>query len=189
MQFDDIVKKRVGVEQFSSKKPAMEKITEAVMTANMAPTPGNVPILSFVVVDDPDKVERIADICDLDYLKFAPYLIVVCSEPKLVKRLYGGNTDKYVKHHVGYAVENLLLKLTEMGLASNIVEFFADDLLRDLIRIVENQEIELIIPVGYEEFKGKAKNRPRYSLYNRLFFNEFGNRFYKPFNRIRRKDL
>lgn len=189
MDFDNVVKKRVSVRKFSSKKPEPEKITELIQTANLAPAAGNLYCLLYVMVEDPDTIAKIAEACQQPWIKTAPYVIVIGSEPKLVKKMYDKRADTYVKHHVGAAVENFLLKAVDMGLASCWVGAFSEPTLRSAVNIPDGIGLEVVLPVGYEEIKGKAKQKQKYSLENRLFYGTFGNKFYKPISKIRTTDV
>ena len=189
MEFDKVVKRRVSIKKFSIKKPPIEKVVEAIEMANLAPTPGNIHILRYVIVDEKKKISKIADACQQDFIRKASYVVIICTESKQIEKLFGKRSEKYVKYHVGAAVENFLLKLTELGLASSIVAIFSEETIKNSVVIPDNAEIELILPVGYELIKGKIIPIDKQSLYNRLFFNLYGERFYKPFPKVRRADV
>jgi len=189
MDFNNVIKKRASVRKFSSKKPKPEQITELIETANLAPIPGNLYILMYIVVENPETISKIADACQQEFIKQAPYIIVVCSNPKQIKTMYDKRADKYVKHHVGAAVENILLKTVDMGMASCWVGAFSELTLKNLLKIPDGINLEVILPVGYEFTKARTKQRPKFSLVNRLFFETFKNRFYKPIKKIRREDV
>ena len=188
MDFDSVVKKRVFVQKFASRKPAPEKIMELIQTANHAPNPGNLPHVFYVVVDDPTLIVSLAELCQQDYVKKAPYVIIVCSDAKHLKRLYPKRADRYLKHHVGETVDHLLLKATNEGLGTALVEIFPDQQVHELLGIPEGIEIELIIAVGYAFEKGKPPSS--YPILDtRVFFNSWNNRFYKPLKRTGREDI
>lgn len=186
MEYDIVVKKLLSIKKFSLKKPPIHKIVETIESANLAPTPGNLHIIRYILVDNIKMISEIADACQQDFIKKAPYVIVISSDNKQVKRLYGDRSDKHVIIHVGTAIENLILKVTDLGLASSPVPFFADNIIRRILGIPDEIEIHMIIPIGYELVKGSAKPVPKQSLYNRLFFNRWGNRFYKQPSMLKR---
>jgi len=185
MEFDNVAKKRISVRKFTSKKPPAEKIVECIEIANLSPTPGNVHILKYLIVDDEKRISFIADACQQDFIKKAPYIVVFCSDKKLVKKLYE-QTDKYIKHHVGAAIENFLLKAVDLGLGASLVEVFSEKSLRFNLGIPDDIDIEVVIPIGYEMGKSNPESIYRKSLYNRIFFNSWGERFYKPISIVKR---
>ena len=189
MDFNSVVKKRVSIKKFSSKKPAPEKVVELIETANLAPTPGNIHIITYVMTDDKEKINEIAEACQQDFIKHAPYVLVVCSNNKQLKKLYDKRAEKYLKHHVGAAMENLLLAAVNNNLGASVVGLFSEELIRNTLSIPENIEIEMIIPIGYELLPGKSlpvAKKP--ALTNRLFFNGWGDKFYKGITKVRRVD-
>ncbi len=186
MEFNDVIKKLGESKKFSLKKPAPEKITELIITANHAPNPGNLHTLNYIVIDDPSVIAKIADYCQQDFIQKAPYLIIVCSNIKQAKKLYDKRAEKYVKHQVGFAVENILLKATNEGLSCSIIELFPEQILKNFLLIPDHIEIELLLAIGqaYE----KPKPLHRLSLVTRVFFNQWGNRFYKPIKKLSRDE-
>ena len=189
MEFKKLVKTRATVKKYSSKKPPVELIVEAIETANLAFTHGNLHILKFIIVEDQTTIDKISESCQQEYIKTAPYIIVVCSDPKLVNKMYDVRADKYIKHHTGAVAENLLLKFCDLGLAASWVGAFSDPTIKNALYIPDNINLELIITIGYEFIKGKKKQSPKPTLVNRLFFEKYGNKFHKPIKAIRRSDV
>ncbi len=188
MDFDKVTQKRATVKKYSSKKPPADKIVEIIETANMAFTHGNLHILNYILVEDKDTIAQIASACQQEFIKQVPYIIVIVSNQKLAKKMYEKRTDKYIKHHAGAAAQNLLLKACNEGLGASWIGAFAEPTVRRLLAIPEGIDIELLISIGYELTKGKAKQSIRQSLTNRLFFEQYGNKFYKPIGKLRRSD-
>jgi len=189
MDFQKVIEKRASIRHFSQRKPTIEKINALIIAANIAPAPGNLYILRYLIIEDPEKIKKISECCQQPFIAKAPYVVIFCSEDKQIKKMYDKRAERYIKHHVGAAVENYLLKATDLGLASCWVGAFSETSLRNLLRIPDSFEIEVVLPTGYEEFKGKTKQRKKYALYNRLFFHAWGNRFHKPFRDVRRSDM
>jgi len=150
---------------------------ELVETANTAPSPGNLQILKYILVENEEKIEKIAKACRQDWIKKAPWIVVVCSDSKKVDIMYDERADKYVKHHVGAAVENFLLKVTNEGLACCWVGAFSDITIRNALSIPDNIEIEVVLPVGYTSRLSREKQKPKPHLYTRTYFETYGNSF------------
>ena len=56
---------------------------------------------------------------------------------------------------------------------------------------ISPEEIELVMTFGYKMDRDKtiSKQRKKPELTGRLFFNAYGNRFYKPLKKLRRGDM
>lgn len=192
MEFQKVLEKRASVKKFSSKKPAIENIMGAIFAANMAPVAGNIPELTYLIVDDKEKIGKIAEACQQPFIAQISYVVVICSNIKQARRLYDVKDDKYLKHNVGASVENFLLKIVDLGLASCWIGAFSELTMRNTLGIPDAMEIEVVLPVGYELEAWKAspkQPKPKYSLVNRVFFNSWRNKFYKPLIKIRRGDV
>src|SRR4030042_5292692 len=150
MDFDKVIKKRASIRNYSDKKIKYDKVIDAIEAANLAPSPGNLSIIRYVVVEDRETINNLADACQQDFIKDAKVLVVICSDSKKVKLMYDKRTDKYVKQHVGAAIENFLLKITEMKLASCWVGAFSEVTVKNALGVPEDIDVEAILPVGYQ---------------------------------------
>lgn len=189
MDFNRVLRKRASIRKYSDKKVSVEDIMEAIQAANLAPSPGNLPIVSFMVVEDSETKKGVVEACQQEFVQDAKFIVIVFSNDKKAKIMFDERAEKYIGHHVGAAIENFLLKITDLGLASCWVETFSDDTLRNALRIPDEFKIEAIIPVSYQSKIDSAKQKPKYSLENRIFFHTWKNKFYKIPTSVKREDL
>jgi nitroreductase len=189
MNLDKAIKKRASIKKYSEKRVKIEKILEAIGAANHAPAPGNLAALRYIIVQDQETKDQIAEACRQEFVKNAPYIIVICSDPKKIKIMYDVRADTYIKQHAGAAIENFLLKITDLGLASCWVGAFSELILRDRLKIPENIRIEAILPVGYQETLDKTKQKEKPSLFNRLYFDQYKQKLPKSEVILRREDI
>lgn len=188
MELQKVLEKRASVRRFSPKNVKEEDIIEAIEAANLAPSPGNVQILKYILVRDEGLKEEIAECCCQDFVKTAQVIVVVCSDSTQVKRLYDIRAEKYIKHHVGAAVENFLLKIVDLGLASCWVGAFASNL-KNILRIPDDIKPEVVLPIGYEAVGVHTSQKRKYSLNRRVFFDRYKNKLGRSFERVRRGEL
>ncbi len=181
MDFDKIIKKRASIREYSSKKPPVEQVIECIDASNSAPSPGNLQILKYIIVENSETIKKIAEFSDQDFIQKAQILVIVCSNNENTSRMYDEH-EKYIKQHAGAAIENFLLKITDLELASCWVGSFSQENIKDLLKIPANMEIQAILPVGY----GKKKQEPKPPLDSRIYFEKWNNKYRKPIRKIRR---
>jgi len=184
MSFEDIAKKRASIRRYSDKKPKIETVIQIIETANLAPSPGNMAIVKYLIIKEKDTIDKIAEACRQNFIADAPYLVLICSELKEVESAYEARGKKYLKQHVGAVIENMLLEITDLGLASCWIGAFSDLTIKNLLKIPDNIEIEAIIPIAYQLKIDKTVQKKKHSLTPRLFFESYGNKFLKPFKKI-----
>jgi nitroreductase len=189
MELDESINKRASIREYSDKKPDMDYVLEAIEAANHAPSPGNLPILRYVIVDDPKIIKEISKACQQQFIKQSQILVIIVSETKRTKLMYDDRSLTYIKQHAGAAIENFLLKITDLGLSSCWVGAFVDRLIKDCLMIPDGFEVEAVLPVGYKIKADKTKQRDKPTLNHRLFFNEFKNVFGSAPTRVRRDDI
>lgn len=181
MKFDDIIKTRHSARRFSTKKVKWQDIIEAIDAANQVPLAGNIYALRFILVDDKKKIRQLAEASQQTFFENVDYIVVVCSDKTQVIKSYDERGEIYVRQEAGAAIENFLLKIVDLGLASCWIGAFVDDEVKDILEIpkpYDNINIEAILPVGYE-MPGKQVSSRKMSLDNCLWFNKWKNRFMK----------
>lgn len=178
MKVEEAINERHSVRRFSSKKPNYREIIEAVDAANKTPLAGNICTLRFIVVSDKEKIKELAEASQQDFISQASYIVVVCSSNKEIERFYDERGLMYSRQQAGAAIENFLLRITELGLASCWIGAFSDSSVKNILSIPDNIEVEALLPVGYEFGKTKQRKKPKLDAV--LFFDKYGNKFMKP---------
>jgi nitroreductase len=184
MDFDIVIRKRASIKNYSDKKISYDKILEAIEAATLAPSPGNLSLLRFIIIEDEKTIEKIAMACQQPFITKASMLIVICSLPKQAALMYDARADRYLKHCAGASIENFLLKITDLGLASCWVGAFSELTIRAALKIPEGTEIEAVLPVGYPAKTDKTQQKPKPELVNLLFFEEYGNIHQKEIRKV-----
>jgi len=172
MDLDKAIQGRHSVRKFSNKKPEWRNIIECIDAARYAPMAGNNFILKFILVDDEEKIKKIADAAQQQFINQAKFVVVVCSNLSRAKNLYGNNGEKWAMQETGAAIENFLLKIEEFKLSTCWVGHFLEEEIKKELKIPEGYNVEAILPVGYEFQKLKTK-KLKIDLDRILYFNEY----------------
>lgn len=178
MELDKAIKERHSVRRFSSKKPDWRDIMKAIDSARLAPLAGNIPAIRYLIIDDKEKIYKLSKASQQDFVATADYIIVVCSDLTNLTRSYNKRAEKYAKQQAGASIQNLLLRLTELGLATCWVGAFSDSEVKSILKIPDHIEVEAFFPIGYEAIKSKQRLKP--SLDRIIFFNNWGERRMTP---------
>jgi nitroreductase len=179
MDLDKAIKERHCVRRFKTKAPDWRDLIKAIDLARLAPSAGNIPTLKFVVVTEQDKIQRLAEASQQDFVGTAQYVVVVCTDPTQCVRSYEERGNKYCSQQAGAAIQNFFLKLTDLGLSTCWVGSFADEQVKRILQIPENAIVEGIFPIGYE-MPPKDKQKPKAPLEDVLYFNKWKNKYMAP---------
>lgn len=155
----EAVDKRTSIRKFKDKKVNFSDVLEAIDAALKTPLAGNISTLKFVIITDPDTKEKIAEYADQLWLADADTLVVVCSKMEQLERMYKERARDYAKQQVGAAIQNFLLRITELGLASCWVGAYLDHEIKNVLTIPGEIVIEAILPVGHPDEKPKPKKK------------------------------
>lgn len=185
MELIEAIESRTSVKKFKKQKPDWRDIIEAIDTTRYAPMAGNNFTLRFIMVDEPKKIERIAEASQQPFITQTHYVVVVVSNPARPTNAYGERGEIYSRQQAGAAIQNFLLRLHELGLATSWIGHFAEDQIKDLLKIPEGHNVEALFPIG-KEFNKISKRKLKTDLNNVLYFNEFKN---KKMNKIKKLNV
>ena len=177
MEFGRAVEKRQSIRNFSSKKADWREVIKAIDSALQAPSAGNMQTLRFILVSDRDKIKKLADASQQDFVAKAQFAVVVCSDKEQLARLYDERAEMYSRQQAGAAIEHFLLKIVDLGMDSCWVGAFSDRVVKEILQIPDDIDVEAILPVGYE--LGKTRKKRKATLDSLLYFDKYKNRYMK----------
>ncbi len=169
MDLTKAISARRSIREFSNKSVHWDKVLEAIDAANQAPFAGNINNLKFVIVSEKEMINKIAEHCQQDWIADAKHIAVVCSTLKEIELQYNDRGKIYSRQQAGAAIQNFLLKITEMKLAACWIGAFSDESIKSDLRIPEEYSIEAVIPIGHPKNKSPKKIR-KASLESRIFW-------------------
>lgn len=172
MELKKAIEARHSVRDFSSKKPNWRDIIECIDAARYAPMAGGNFTLKFILVKDKEKIEKLGESAQQDFIKKAHYVVVACSNSKRTINAYGERGKTYVKQQAGAAIENFLLSIQAKKLSTCWIGHFVDKQIKEILGIPEDIEIEAIFPIGHEKEKPRTR-QSKINLDNILYFDKY----------------
>ncbi|MDH3353156.1 MAG: nitroreductase family protein [Nanoarchaeota archaeon] len=183
MQLKDAIKERKSVKRFDKKKPDWRKIIKAIDAARFAPAAGNQFVMRFILVSDGKIIKELSDASQQDFVGTAQYVVVAVSDDSGLVRNYEERGVRYCAQQAGAAIENFLLALTELKLATTWVGHFYDDQVRRALDIPEGLHIEAMFPIGIET-KIKTAPQRKMKLEQVLYFDKWNNKKMVPVQKL-----
>jgi len=176
MEFKKLVAERHSCRNFSTKRISFNDISLVLDAARHAPSAGNIYSVKMILVSEPDVKAKIVDAAiGQEFLKDATYIIVVCSDLTETVRAYGARAEVYARQQAGAAVENMLLKIYDLGLAGCWVGAFDETAVKRILNVPAHIQVEALIPVGYELKKEVLTEKTeKIDLYKILNFEKWG---------------
>ena len=149
-----------------------DDLRKIVQAGIQAPSACNEQVVSFVIVDDPSLLRRVAEIVDKPVCATAKAFIACVADPRFVFQ-----DVSFAAEDCAAAVENILLAITALGYAS----VWLDGVLRfnnvaqrlgDLLGVPKGKAIRILLPLGVPAEPGRQ--REKLSFDQRAFFNRYG---------------
>ena len=149
MKLDDAIKQRRSIRRFSEKKVKWADVLEAIDAALQAPFAGNINNLKFIIVQDQSRKNKLVEYTQQDWIADAQYIIVVCADYSQLEKMYDERAEIYARQHAGAAIQNFLLKITDLGLASCWIGAYTEEYIKKELKIPNDIKIEAVLPIGY----------------------------------------
>ena len=168
MELDTVIKKRRSIRIFQD-QPVEKKVIKLLIDAAIhAPSACNIQGWKFIVVDDIKIKNKLVDFGGAQTIKKAPLGILVLydNRSKEIERM------DYIQSAAA-AIQNLLLKATELGLGSCwICHLPTNKNLRKIFKVPDHFSPIAYILLGYPQQAAKEVAR-KYSLDQIMNYNQF----------------
>lgn len=169
MSFIELVLKRQSVRRFDPRPVEAEKIRLCHEAARLAPSASNAQPWHFIVVDDPELKNQVAEATfDLvvsfnRFVMHAPVIIVMVTEKYNLVSYIGSKIKKrdWRQFDTGIAAEHFCLQAAELGLGTCMLGWFDEKKIKALLNIPDERPVTLLIALGYrvEDYRLREKIR------------------------------
>ncbi len=164
LRFSDLAKLRQSDRKYKNQAVEKEKLIQCLETARISPSANNSQPWKFVVVDDYEKKEQIAECTiGLGMNKFThqcPVLVAVVLEQQNFMSTVGSmiKNKNYSLFDIGIAVNQFCLQAADLGLGTCIIGWFDEKKIKKILG-VRRRRIPLLISVGYPDAPTREKVR------------------------------
>jgi len=175
-----LIGKRQSVRAYANIPVEKEKLMRCIEAARLAPSACNAQPWKFIIIDDPQLKNEIADLTSSKlipinhFTKQAPVHVVIVRE----KANFTSNMGQILKDKeyplidIGIAAAQFCLQATAEGLGTCIIGWFQEKKAKQLLHIPKNKRLELIILVGYPA-TDEIRTKVRKNLDQVLSFNGY----------------
>lgn len=150
MEFQDVVKTRRSIRNYTEKPVSEEMIEAVIRTAMMAPSAGNQQPWHFIVLRKREQLDAIPTFHPYSKMvQKAQVAILICGDPD------GGKWPDYWAQDCSAATQNLLLGARNLGLGTVWAGVYPDEArmagFRQLLGIPDNIYPFALVPVGWPD--------------------------------------
>ncbi len=167
--FLKLVNDRQSDRKYHDKPVEQEKLARCLEAARLAPSACNSQPWTFIVVNDKELKNRIAEhttgklVPINNFTKQAPVHIVIVMENPNITSKFGEivKDKKYTLMDVGIAASQFCLQAASEGLGTCMIGWFDEKKVKDLLSIPKDKRPMLIITLGYPAGKKRKKIRKK----------------------------
>ena len=146
MEFKEVVKNRYSCKKYDSKKIEREKLEAILEAGRVAPTAKNLQEQHIYVIESEEALAKIDKATPCRY--GAPTVLAVAFDKNNVFTYPGGKRDSGIED-ASIVATHLMLAAYDEGVDSCWLNFFDPDLLAKDLGLPENEEILMLLDLGY----------------------------------------
>jgi nitroreductase len=167
MDVKEAISKRRSIRKYQRKEVPLDLLRELIDAARLAPSGSNAQPCRYYLVRGNEAKEKLREnqIFQQDFVYQAPALIVCCSDvqsyPQGIKGWSEENENRALTD-LSIASAFLVLRATELGLATCYVRWMKKDKIKDVLDIPRHYMVPFVIAVGYAN--EQPKPLPRKSI-------------------------
>ncbi len=167
MDVKEAISKRRSIRKYKRKGVPLNLIRELIDAARLAPSGSNTQPCRYYIVKDEETKGRLKEnrIFEQDFVYLAPVIIVCCSDVQSYRQGVKGwseENEKRALRDLSIASAFLVLRATELGLATCYVGWMKKDKIKDVLDIPRHYIVPFVIAVGYAN--EQPKPLPRKSI-------------------------
>ncbi len=179
INFLQLSKARHSVRKFLDRPIEKAALYKCVEAARLAPSAENAQPCRFMVIDDPELKEKLAEhafsglFLPSRWVSKSPALIVILAQLDLLANRIGKQITgtSYYLIDAGIAGEHFILQAQELGIETCWIGWFNSDGAKKALNLPRKYRPVAIIAAGYSDTK-KTSRRKRRSLTEICWFNE-----------------
>lgn len=154
MKFIELASARYSEREMTDKKVSKEDVITILDAGRIAPTAKNRQEQRFVVIESEEYLEKLRE-CTRCHFN-AQTVIVLCNEIIYDEEGNPVHDNVYSEVDMGIVIAHMALCATDLGINSTIVKLFDKDKLKEELKLDDNIEISMLLPIGYGA-KGPCK--------------------------------
>ena len=148
MEFTEVIRNRYSCKKYSPKPVEEEKLQEILAAGRLAPTAKNLQEQRIYVAKSPESLAKIDQVTPCRY--GAGTVLVVAYDKNNVFTYPGGKRDSGIED-ASIVATHMILAAYNAGVDSCWINFFDPDQLAASLGLPENEEILMLLDLGYAE--------------------------------------
>lgn len=169
MTLKELFLNRQSVRRYTNQAINRDDLDKCIEAARLAPSASNSQPWTFVVVDDPELKNEVAEATYSNLIAFnkftpqAPVMVVIVIEkPKMITQAGGAVKNReFPLIDIGIASEHFCLQAADLGIGTCMLGWFNERKIKKILNIPKGKRIGLVISMGYapEDYKLRDKTR------------------------------
>lgn len=152
MEFDKLISERYSCKKYCGKPVEADRLQRVLEAGRLAPTAKNLQEQHIYVAQSEKALAAVDAVTPCRY--GAPTVLIVAFDSKNVYTYPDGKRESGIED-AAIVATHLMLAAANEGLGSCWVNCFYPDKLKELLSLPENEEILMLLDVGYPDAEGK----------------------------------
>ena len=180
MTFYELAKTRRSIRAYAGRLIDRKDLEKCIDAARYSPSACNSQPWSFIIIDDPEKRNILAEAAAYgpggfnSFTKEAKAFIALVAEKQVFPAWMAGKIRRVNYRHIdtGIACAHLVLQAHELGIGSCILGWFDEGRIKKILSVPRFKKIELVVALGYPA-EGKISEKKLKDKNETVFLNNY----------------
>ena len=164
MEFEEVIRERYSVRQFSDREVEQEKIDKILEAGRLAPTAANFQPQKIFVIKSKEGLEKISRACRMTY--DAPLVLLVCADLNQSWKIKMDDEFDSADMDVAIVGTHLMLEAWNQGIGSCWIRAFNSLDVREQLELPSNIKPCFLLSLGYKADDAIPNEKMHYSRKN-----------------------
>jgi nitroreductase len=149
MEFYELIRERKSVRRYKSNPIPDEVLNRILEAGRIAPSAKNIQPWHFIVIQNPEIKEMVAEACrGQRFMAEAPVIVCGCALEDIAWGRMGGYMSSFAVD-LAIAMEHMILAAANEGLGTCWIGAFVEKDVKKILGIPDNVRVVALTPVGY----------------------------------------
>ncbi|HEX2395596.1 MAG TPA: nitroreductase family protein [Bacteroidales bacterium] len=164
MEFTELINRRESIRDYDPQKPVPKHILEKILDAGrLAPSACNIQPWEFLIIQSPEMLEKVKACYHRQWFKDAPIILVIVG---FADKAWTRSFDKYnsIETDLAITMTHIILAAENEGVGTCYIEAYDPAILKDALKLKDDQKVFGITPLGYPRSGFVRKNNKNRKL-------------------------
>lgn len=172
---DGLIPTVSSFDECRDERPPRKVVGEILESGRRAPSPAGLQSKEFIVVENEEKLERLAKISEDHRIEECAMCVAVVVSPERMERNLGEDAAGLSRLEAVAAVQNIRVSAEEHDISSVWLSGFSSKRAKESLQVPKRKEVSDLVAIGYTD--NPVENSPSFGMNETVFYDVYNNQY------------